>query len=209
MLIITNITNKIITPHISKSHNELSILKSRYFLSENLNFSIYILIPICFGLFLLSEDVIGLISSDKILIQSNIFLNIILFYFLFSVTIIYRQYFSSINKPEFFLNILFYGVIINCLCLYIFKPENLVSLFLIKNIILFSFILIFLTKTKVNLKIIRNQLFSIVSSSIFFITIIFFFKFYPIDNRIIKILLTIFIGFSCFALLDLLKKNHY
>ena len=186
MLIITNITNKIITPHISKSHNELSILKSRYFLSENLNFSIYILIPICFGLFLLSEDVIGLISSDKILIQSNIFLNIILFYFLFSVTIIYRQYFSSINKPEFFLNILFYGVIINCLCLYIFKPENLVSLFLIKNIILFSFILIFLTKTKVNLKIIRNQLFSIVSSSIFFITIIFFFKFYSIDNRIIK-----------------------
>ena len=49
--------------------------------------------------------------------------------------------------------------------MFIFKPD---FIFISdKNIILFSFILIFLTKTKVNLKIIRNQLFSIVSSSIF------------------------------------------
>lgn len=207
MLIITNITNKIITPHISKSHNELSILKSRYFLSENLNFSIYILIPICFGLFLLSEDVIGLISSDKISIQSNIFLNMILFYFLFSITIIYRQYFSSINKPEFFLNVLFFGVIINCVCLFILKPENLITLFMIKNIILLSFILIFLSKTRINIKIIYNHLFSIASSATFFLIIILFFKFFSVDNRIIKILLTIFIGFMCFTFLDLMKKK--
>ena len=207
MLIITNITNKIITPHISKSHNNLSILKSRYYLSENLNFSIYILIPICFGLFFLSGDILALISSNKITIKSSIFINIILFYFLFSIIIIYRQYFSSINRPNFFLKILFFGVTINCICLFIFNPKTIMSLFLIKNIILFFFILIFLTKTKMSIRIIHNHLYSILSSATFLLVLILFFKFFPVDKKIIKILLSIIISFVCFALLDLVKKK--
>ena len=207
MLIVTNITNKIITPFISKSFNNLSLVRSKYYLSQNINLSLYILVPISFGLYVVGNDAISLISSNKISNDINLLAQIIIFYFLFSIFIIYRQYFSSINKPTFFLFLLFIAVITNFIVLFIYKPDRLIEIFYIKNITLGLLIFVLILNSRINLSIIYNVFYSILVSFVFVYCISNLNFLININNIIIKLSLVISIGALIFIFFDLLRKK--
>lgn len=184
------------------------------YLTKLYSFLLYLAVPACFGLFILSEEVVLIYAGEQYL-SAALSLKIFSVYMLFLVI---QGFFSSqvlfiLNKEKVIIKFFFITGFINVFLKVVFNKylnsDNVILMTLIMQIIL-TYLIYYYAKTKlsINVKIINNQiLFYIIIASSFYIIKLLVFNLLPIIylNTIVTIILC---GFYYFTLLHIFNDNN-